>query len=62
MNKVTDLFSDNEPKKEKQIVLEDLLESCLHCDFELKKVQKFTKDIEYVQTAIIIFQYQLDED
>ena len=36
MNKVTDLFSDNKPKKEKQIVLEDLLESCLHCDFELK--------------------------
>ncbi|MBC63964.1 MAG: hypothetical protein CL746_06605 [Chloroflexi bacterium] len=36
MNKVTDLFPDKEPKKEKQIKLEELLESCLHCDFELK--------------------------
>ena len=36
MNKVTDLFPDKEPKKEKQIPLEELLESCMHCDFELK--------------------------
>lgn len=37
MNNVTDLFPDNEPKEEKQIVLENLLELCLHCDFELKQ-------------------------
>ncbi|MBA31795.1 MAG: hypothetical protein CL748_04635 [Chloroflexi bacterium] len=43
MNKVTDLFPDKEPKKEKQIVLENLLELCLHCDFKLNNSKTYQR-------------------